>query len=123
VQRLNGLNFFQFGKTKKLVNVRYLTKYRGIKICARDVAEPFAEPAGSIRSRALDGRVARLVSRSRVLATNMGQSRTCLVSLKSDQDAEDTISVADLQHALVCSTPGSLADHPHCQGRLGKGAF
>ena len=55
----------------------------------RDVAEPFAEPAGSIRSRALDGRVARLVSRSRVLATNMGQSRTCLGSLKSDQDAED----------------------------------
>jgi hypothetical protein len=43
----------------------------------RDVAEPFAEPAGSIRSRALDGRVARLVSRTR------------LGSLKSDQDAED----------------------------------
>jgi hypothetical protein len=55
----------------------------------RDVAEPFAEPAGSIRSRVLDGRVARLVSRSRVLATNMGQSRTYLGSLKSDQDAED----------------------------------
>ena len=60
------------------------------------------------------------MSRSRVLATNM-PTRTC-GSLKSDQDAEDdkcgrfaTCTWNDL------STPGSLADHPHCQGRLGKG--
>ena len=58
----------------------------------RDVAESFAEPAGSSRSRALDGRVARLVSRSVFLATNMGQSRLMRTLW--------TASVANLQHVI-----------------------
>ena len=57
----------------------------------RDVAEPFAEPAGSIRSRALDGRVARLVSRSRGGPASVASSQ--IRTLR-------TISVADLQHVI-----------------------
>ena len=56
----------------------------------RDVAEPFAEPAGSIRSRALDGRVARLVSRSRGGPASVASSPIRM----------RTIGVADLQHVI-----------------------
>ena len=60
-----------------------VTKYRGIKICARDVADPLRR-AGRQYSFARLGREGREPEPCFGHATNMGQSR-----LKSDEDAED----------------------------------
>jgi hypothetical protein len=69
----------------------------GINICAPRRRGTLAEAADSIRSRALDGRVARLVSRKSCFGHEYGPIADLASVASSQIRTLRTISVADLQ--------------------------